>query len=379
MNRFTITTICCFSTAAFLSGCETGTLASRDKLNEAQQKLQTAGDNLGKMTTDHAKNVRIVRRELAFAYLISNGMPATESPSPTNIDPRVPEASFQNYVCAGIAQGTGPLRGAKYIAQYNKQVAKILTVPPDTLSGQLAALKVFADSKTEIVPLPTENDVDKEEENCRAAVGDLLKLAKSVPIRHKKHQLEAFDPISMLAIYQAVTVLIDKGKQLAKDALKIAVEIRTRQQLTEFVVSNQSNFNKVLTEQLDNTELEGAWKMRRAASLYRPYLLFSAAMNGLESEPGITTAIGSKYRKSFDAIDKSLAEFDAMSTTPSPASFREAVKKSQDVLLALATNKDVSLSEIVGFLTEMSDMIDTVRTDWSDLAEAAEASRKAFP
>jgi hypothetical protein len=361
-----------------LSGCNSITLASRDDITETYQKLQTAGDDLSKVTDAHAKNIRTVRRDLAVSYLMSHELPGDENGNPVNLNPNHIDASFANYVCAGVQQGTGPLRGSAYVSQYNKHVAKILKLPPDTLIGQVKALQAFAEAETAIVPVPAQEDAAKAETDCREAVIGLLAATRETPITSVV-VAEAVNFAGVLAIYEAIKGLAGVVETGAKNALKIPVELQSRKQLTEFVLANRENFNKVLSQNLKAAELDEAWRLRRAATLYRPYLLFKQALSTTPegSEFSIVQAV--KVRKSFDTIDKTLSEFDAMSITPSPASFVKSVKKSHDALVKLAENQDISLSVIIGFLSGMSDMVETVRTDWDALGVATEAARNAFP
>jgi hypothetical protein len=301
--------------------------------------------------------------------------------TPAAVDLSARDASwnaFAEYACAGTQQWTGPMQGAGYVSKYNKQLSKILELPPDTLMGQVKALVAFAEAKVVVIPVPEADDGEKAEKKCREDVKALLKVAVSTP--PGQLSLEGPLPLALIPAIDMIKALGKAAEQAAKDALKIAVEVQRRHQLTEFVKANRDSFNRNMSSNLASARLEKAWELRRAATLYRAYLSFAVA-TAIKPEAAGRFSPGQAVQitKSFSTVDAALAEFDAMAVTPSPAEFAKAVKSSHDALFALATNEKISLEEFIGFLTAMSEMVDAVRNDWDALAAAAEKARKASP
>lgn len=360
-----------------LAGCtfDGVPLVSSASLLKAQQSSQKASDDLNRVAVSQAISLRSSKRALGVAYFIEQAPQETRGNEPLNLDPQKPEASFANYLCAGTADSYGLLRGSAYVGRWNQALGNWMVQPPDTLRGQAKALIAFSTAKVVVVQVPDAAGANGAESRCREDALKLLQTAVNTPLS-KLGGGEESPALALFAIYDAIKGLGEVLETLAKDGTKVAVEIERRRKIADFIKANSSGFKQNANTNLKNERLQFAWDLRRAATIYRPYLVFRTALSSRGA--AVTPDQQEKLRKTFDAVDTSLAEFDAMAATASPTELASTVTNAHDALADLVADNKVSLEEIAAFLTEMADMVGKVKSDWDALPAAAAKARDAL-
>lgn len=297
-----------------------------------------------------SKQVKRVRRVAAVIAYINNPSLSIID----NINAKQINGSFINFVCTGADDFEITSAGLRFTSEYAKTVKAITTAPEDSIGGYIDALSGLK-GKGKALALP---EIKKNRfEECRREVDkDIPPTGVTAVTARREAVAEA------VAAVGAIQALIDSVQKLIKAGFKMATEAQQRVVLKKFIIENQTNYQRVLTEDLSSDELKNAFAQRRQVAVAAPYYAFEDMMKLS------TTTDRREIIKRAMEINQDLAEYDAIRILQPPAAvvgqFKEINQKLQDFV-----DGKVSRDDIIQFLSETASALEEAKKDYDDVAK----------
>lgn len=340
---------CALAAAGLLGGC--ATLAPQGQLNKVTKQFsEVVASGTTAINTEIAAKPA-VRRDEALMYYFAH------PDDPGNLTRAGVPRSFANYVCAGQGSLSKQTAELEYLKAYGDSLAAVTKPGADTFAGQWKKYKELRATGRE-PPKPGETPPPPNAlfDQCVAEVLPLLQFPGV--------SATDFTNESPLGFLLGLKSLLDAVEQVGKSALKGVNEVESRRLFTEMVTGQHEEFRLRLGNELNPAMLDNAWQRRKARALWRPYRTFSRMM---ELDP---VSKREEILKMADEVNRQLAEYDALTRTKSPADVVVAIAKAEEALYDVATNKDLSPSDILDFLILLGKDVEQIKEDYEALGEA---------
>ncbi|MFK3775713.1 hypothetical protein [Pseudomonas sp. NPDC089406] len=333
------------------AGCVT--LADKGRVDDVTNKFSEVVNKSSAIIAMEAAAKTGVRRDEVVMYYLHNGNDAD------NLDQAQTPRSFAHFVCAGQGALAQQLQATAYLKAYSDNL-KIITKPgADTFSGQW---KKFKENKEAKRPedRPDSQTPERSFTRCYTRVMQLS--------RFDGVSATNFNKESPAVAVAGIKTLLEAAEKVGKTALKLVNEIESRRLFNATVQMLHEDFQGRLSQDLNPDSLDDAWKRRQTQALWRPYQSFSKLMSldpHKQSDEIIRLAA---------ETSRQLSEYDALAKTEPPSTAVVAIAQAEESLYELATNQDLKPGDVIGFLEVITENIEQLRKDYSELETAARES-----
>lgn len=338
--------------AGMLGGCIT--LAPQSQLDQVTAKFSEVVSKGAAAIAIETNAKSAVRRNEVVMYYLNNPT------DPGNISSAGVPRSFINFVCVGRGALSKQTATIEYLDSYADSLSGVTKSGADTFAGQW---KKYKELRQVALNDPPAAEVDTKAvgfNQCAKEVGELIKF----------NGVSATDFTSESAVValEGLKGLLAAVEQIAKTALKTVNEAESRRLFTELVAKQHENFQMRLSNDLNPTLLDDAWKRRKSSALWRPYRTFARMM---ELDP---IAKRDEIIQLSDEAGKQLAEYDALYNTKPPSVVVVAIANAEQALYEVAMNKNLKPNDVLEFLTVISKDLGQIKKDYDAVGEAAKTA-----
>jgi hypothetical protein len=357
-KKLSITSALC---AFFISGC---TISSSSDMKAAVDKfdsaIKVAADAL---EVERKSRPRTRRFEAIEYYVQTRNFNFTETASIPDFTSSDKIGSFARFTCAGSGSLIRENNAIQYDKQYSLGLKDIFESGSDSLPSQYKRFKKL-NKVADVITAP-EQPQKNAVQSCATEVINLLGNWKPVPTTDTYDE----NPAAI------VPVAIEAIKALNELAITLAKKYndgQAKEKFSEYVKINHVNFSKVMEEDLSADRLSNSWDHRKAVSLQQPLLTFKKIFDVGKLDKNLSNFEDNdnKIREIGLIADKQLEEFDSIKNLPSPVYIRQKIIDSEDKLMKIANNEDISIGEVVSFLSSTIDDFNEIKKQYDTANES---------
>lgn len=344
-----------------LTGC---TISNTNDIKSAVDKLDSGVKIASDVFEAERKSRPRIRRIEAIEYYVQTRyFNPTETATTPDFVVNDKVGSFARFVCAGSGSMLREHNATEYYKQYSKNIKDIIDPGSDSLMSQYDRFKKL-NKQVEITRIPNQPPQNAVQ-NCAKEVNNLLANWKPVPTTDTYDENPA----------EAVSLAVEAAKKAYELAVLLAQkynENQAKEKFSEYVINSHENFSTVMEKYLPAGVLENSWNHRKAVSLQQPLITFKKIFDVEKLEKGVSNREenDNKIREIGLAASKQLDEFDSIKDLPSPAYVREKIIDSEDKLMKMAKNEDISIGEIISFLSSTADEFTQIKSKYDSLNDS---------
>ncbi|AKC68474.1 hypothetical protein [Pandoraea oxalativorans] len=275
------------------------------------------------------------------------------------------ELGFARFVCAGADDFVRERAAMRFSATYSTGLKTVLAPGDASIGGQW---KRFQEARQpiEVASLP---DTVAPEDAVRKCAEDLaVKLGTWKGRKTTDGDQETPFVAIPLAVeaYKAIIALVETGMTAYND-------MAAKERFADYVHAYHKEFDKVMNNDFRAKSLENAWTNRQMVALQRPLATFRKIF---VTPDGISAAADDiRIRELGLLANEQLAEYDALSASPSPVIVRQKLIDAEAQLVTLVDDKHVPISDLVALFNELKADFEKAKTQYA----AADAAVRAVP